>query len=63
MTHTYTPGQTPEQVKQEILEEFSRFYGHSELVSVEDVEHDHGIEYVSDALDRMAEAVRDEVII
>ena len=51
---------SPEQLKQELVEEFARYYGHTELVSVEDTKHENGIDYFATALDRMAEAVREE---
>ena len=41
------------------VEEFARYYGHDELVSVEDKEHEHGIDYLRTALTEVFEQGRD----
>ena len=42
------------------VEEFARYYGHNELVSVEDTKHENGVDWVEDALTKVAEEARKE---
>ena len=40
------------------VEEFARFYGHADLVSVEDAKHEHGVDWVEDTLTKVADEAR-----
>lgn len=49
------PIHTMTQDIEKYVEEFARFYGHADLVSVEDAKHEHGVDWVEDTLTKVAE--------